>query len=437
MVTPSAKEPILTRPFVLAICAQHLYFAAFYSTLTALPLFLSVLPGGQAGAVIGAMGISSLLAGPFSGFLADRFGRRTMTIFAGTTTALVFAVHGLSLSLWFLVGVRLFHGAVMQFFATANSTITADLAPPARRGEAMGMASVSNSAAQIYAPWAGLFIAMRFGFGAYWTVTATLVGACTLLSLIVPDNYRRTADRSPIIAKSALLPLAVFTGFATSFGVLTAFLTPWSLLGLGDAGVWFIVFGVSMLAVRVNAGRLADRVGRVRVIVPAGVVCAAGMFLLSIGTPWAFYAAALPIGCGFAAAHTSLTAFTIDRAAPHERGAAIGIFFLGWGAGQIIGALGLGPLATGSTFPFVFVLAGLCVLLGLPLLLLPDRHRARSARHPIVAGSAPVLPPPAIRAPARRPALFAFVSVGTWVFLMVYMAWMSWIRGGKQHSGLR
>lgn len=439
MVTAAAtKEPIFSRSFTLAVVAQHCYFAAFYSMITALPLFLGDLPGSEVGIIIGSMGITSLLIGPFPGYLADRLGRRNMAVFGGATTALAFALQGLSHNVLILVAVRLFHGAVMQIFATANSTLTADLAPATRRGEAMGFASVSNTLAQIYAPWAGLFIATRVGFPAYWTVATALVVASTTVSLTVPDHYRRGPGPTKFFSASALLPLVVFIGFATGFSVLSTFLTRWSLLGLGNAGLWFFIFGLSMLFSRVNAGRLADRIGRVRVVVPAGLICASGLFLLSIGAPWAFYLAPIGIGIGFAAAHTSLTAFTIDRAPPAERGAAIGVFFLGWGVGQIIAGYVLGPLASGSTFPLVFALAGCCVLAGLPLLILNGRRTKEPQRPPVpvhFAGTRTAIP--ATATAAARPSLFAAAIVAGWAFLMAYLTWFSWLRGARRKEHTR
>lgn len=438
MVTAAIpNERIFTRSFTLAVLAQHCYFAAFYSTITALPLFLGDMSGSEIGVVIGAMGITSLLIGPFPGYLADRLGRRNMAVLGGVTTAAAFALQGLSHNVAFLVSIRLFHGAVMQIFATANSTLTADLAPATRRGEAMGFASVSNTLAQIYAPWAGLFIATRIGFPVYWGFATALVVIATLVSLVVPDTYRRGPGPTKFFSGSALLPLFVFVGFATGFSVLSTYLTRWSLLGLGNSGLWFFIFGLAMLVSRVNAGKLADRSGRIRVIVPAGFVCAAGLLLLSVGTTWAFYLAPIAIGVGFAAAHTSLTAFTIDRAPPAERGAAISIFFLGWGFGQVIAGYVLGPLATGDTFPLVFALAGCCVLAGLPLFLFGRKSRAAPEHPPApahLAGTRTAIP--ATATASARPSLFAAAIVAAWAFLMAYLTWFSWLRGArrKEHT---
>jgi MFS family permease len=433
-VPAAHSDRILTRPFVLAVAAQHLYFGAFYSTITGLPLFLADLPSWQPGAIIGVMGLSSIVAGPLSGFAADRLGRRRTAFVGGVLTTLVFAVQGLSLNFWFLVAVRLVHGFVMQFFATANVTLTADVAPPARRGEAMGIAALSNTAAQIYAPWAALIIASMAGFQVYWVLTAALTGAASLLCLVIPEAYRPSEhEKGPLVSRSAVLPFLVFTGFTTGYGALTAFLTPWARAGLGDAGLWFVFFGVAMLVVRVNAGRMADRFGRVRVIVPGAVIAGAGYLLLSVPQTWAFYLATIPIGVGFAAAQTSLTALTIDRAGPSERGAAMGLFFLAWGAGQGIGALGLSPLAGAEGGSgAIFAICAVASLVAVIPLLLARRGATPAPASPLAVA---VLAPPAASTLSPKPgrtSLFAAVSVGAWAAMMAYLTWFGWLRPGRR-----
>ncbi len=401
---PLAREPILTRPFLVTALSQHLFFVAFYSTLTALPLFLADRTSSEIGLVIGALGITSIVAGPLSGRFADRYGRRKMMLLGAASSALLYPAYALTTNLWLLLAIRLAHGAVMQFFATANTALIADIAPASRRAEAMGFVSFFNTAAQIYSPWAGLFLATTLGFEWYWGATTAVVIACTVMASTTRDRHAPSPEPSPLFARSALLPFLVFIGFTTGYGALSAFLTPFAQGGLGDAGIWFLVFGVSMLVVRINAGRLADRVGRTWVIIPGAVAFCGGFVLMGlVQLPAVFLVSAVLAGAGFAAAHTSLLALTIDRAAPAERGAAIAFFFLAWGVGSVLGTIPMGILADAAGNGATFVLSGLLALAGIPLLI---RHAIAAPR---AAATAPALATNGAR-PGGVPAVQAFAS---------------------------
>ena len=64
-----------------------------------------------------------------------------------------------------LVLVRLLHGSGMALYPTAATALVADVAPPARRGEFLGLFGAAGSIAMALGPITGVALVERLGFG--------------------------------------------------------------------------------------------------------------------------------------------------------------------------------------------------------------------------------------------------------------------------------
>src|SRR5262245_6095641 len=98
MLFPTTRrEPLLTWPFLrLCLCAFAAFIAAFQLFPT-IPFHLIELGAGraQAGLFLTVYTWASALSAPFTGALADRFGRRRMLLYAAASFAVFSVVYGL------------------------------------------------------------------------------------------------------------------------------------------------------------------------------------------------------------------------------------------------------------------------------------------------------------------------------------------------------
>jgi MFS family permease len=147
---------------------------------------------------------------------------------------------------------------------------------------------------------------------------------------------------------AAVYPSALVLSLYVSYGGLAALLPLFAeRRGLGNPGLFYTVYAVVSLAVRSPAGRQSDRAGRRIVIAPALAVAAASLAVLGLArSQGVFLAAAALYGVGFGAAQPALLAMTADRAAPEERGRAMGTLYTAWELGISGGAMLLGLCAT-------------------------------------------------------------------------------------------
>jgi len=136
----SSAPRLATGAFLRLWASAFAFFFAFYLLLPTLPLYARTLgiPESQIGLIIGFFALSSMAMKPWAGWAADRFGRRPLLV-AGALLFLASALlYGWSRTVGALLLIRVVHGAGMGLFPTSSSAIVADMAPPGRRGEAMG-----------------------------------------------------------------------------------------------------------------------------------------------------------------------------------------------------------------------------------------------------------------------------------------------------------
>ena len=132
---------------------------------------------------------------------------------------------------------------------------------------------------------------------------------------------------------------------------------------------------VGMFAFTIPLGRLADRVGRSKIMYPGVFVSLIGAGLVAF-TP-GFYTVTLGtflVGLGWAGANVAATAFLADQVTTNERGRAIGLNDSFAGASTVFAAFVTGPLIQWYGLPATGMIAML--LAAMPFALLAfDRRR--------------------------------------------------------------
>jgi predicted MFS family arabinose efflux permease len=111
------------------------------------------------------------------------------------------------------------------------------------------------------------------------------------------------------------------------------------------------------------AGRHGDRHGAARLLVPAMVVAAAGIFVLVlVANPVAVVLGMVVFGTGFGVAQNVTLAMMFERVEPSGYGTVSALWNLAYDAGLGAGAVGFGLLITPVGYPASFALTA-CVLL--------------------------------------------------------------------------
>jgi MFS family permease len=163
-----------------------------------------------------------------------------------------------------------------------------------------------------------------------------------------------------------LRPSAVFAATTVSAGVVAAFLPLAPGVSGGVAASGLFVQAAASTVSRWWAGRLGDRHGHARLLIPALLTAAAGMIILIwVAAPFALIAGMCLFGIGFGIAQNATFAMLIDRAPASGYGTASALWNLAYDAGYGTGPAVFGLFVAHTGYPAAFALTGLLMLAAL------------------------------------------------------------------------
>jgi MFS family permease len=321
------------------------------------------------------MGISSAVATPLSGWLADRFGFRSiMAIFSGLF-GLGFLLSAGIQTLW---QFYLFQGlcigcAAGMFYALPASIVSCWFIK--RQGLALGIATCGVGIGTIIGPPLITYIIYNYG----WRLAFGLCGMLICL-VCIPTSWfmmrkpesdylmahegRNGADlnnspasegqpglslREALSSRMFWLLYVVYMICMLSLSIVMVHLVPDALdkklPAMTAAGLLTVIGGCSIIG-RLISGALADRIGTKPVLV-ACLVVQAGIiwWLIQAFNPWMFYVFAILFGISYGGFVPLLPKLTSDMFGSASMGAIFGALMtsdaIGWG---------VGPWATGYLF---------------------------------------------------------------------------------------
>ena len=372
-----------TLDFFLLCLSSFLFFSSFNMIIPELPSYLTSL-GGESykGWIIALFTLSAGLSRPFSGKLADKIGRIPVMIFG----AAVCFVVGLSYPLIQFVSGFLFlrfaHGFSAGFTPTGTSAYVADTVPFAQRGEALGIQSLFGSLGMAAGPALGGWIA------SIWPIEVLFYSAAftAIFSILILFRLKETLrekeplrwqlfklDKNEILEKRVLLPSTILFLSVFSFGVVLTLVPDLSShLGIQNKGIFFAVFTLSSLGIRLIAGRTSDRIGRVRVMRVASAVMVLAMIAVAFASSKVMLlGAAVLFGAAVGMYSPTTTAWVVDRSLDQFRGRALATMYIFLELG-----IGLGALVSGwlygnesANFQITFLFSAGVASLGLLILL--------------------------------------------------------------------
>jgi len=368
--------PVTEKGYWATWVSTLLFFAAFYTLLVPLPLYLVEvgLPDWQIGVILGAFAVASLITRPLTGLFADRWGRRSVMLFGAG--ALLVGATGTSVTTqpFVLFGLRIMQAAGYVAFTTAATALVSDLALPQQRGAALAIFGAAANVAMTLTPAA---ISISLGLltirGALW-----LSGILAFLSgiLILPIRPKPLRDKQRWIWRTLLkvpselrTPMMIAGLFGLGFGAFLQFLP---LLterrGLGPAGLVYTAYGVGIILTRLTMGRRLDQGDRNKILFLAFLLMTMGLvgfaFADSLGL---LLGASIFIAVGSGILHPSLIAIHVERMPESEHGRATANFYISFDLGIGLGAWVLAMVLQLFGLMGLYLFAAASAIIGVPL----------------------------------------------------------------------
>lgn len=372
-----------TLDFFLLCLSSFLFFSSFNMIIPELPSYLSSMGGEDyKGLIIALFTLSAGLSRPFSGKLADKIGRIPVMMVGASVCFIVGLMYPLLSFVGGFLFLRFAHGFSAGFTPTGASAYVADIVPFNKRGEAMGIQSLFGSMGMAAGPAIGGWIA------SYWPIETLFYCAAftSIFSILILTRLKETLkekeplslglfklNRHEIIEKRVLVPSAILFLAVFSFGVVLTIVPDFSaFLGIKNKGLFFAVFTLSSLGIRLIAGKTSDRYGRVPVMRVASLMLILAMVTIAFADSKAILLwSGVLFGSAVGMYSPTTSAWVVDLSLDKFRGRAIATMYIFLEAGIGIGAVVSGWLYDNKpeNFKLVFLTSGCVAALAFVLLL--------------------------------------------------------------------
>jgi MFS family permease len=390
------RERLVSGPLAVLFLDSFGTLTSFYLLLAVSPMYAAAAGAGTAGAgmVTGILLLGTVAAELASSALMKRFGYLPAlvagAILLGAPSLILLAPGSLTI----MAVVSFVRGFGFGLGTVASGALTAELLPPERRGEGLGLYGAVDSAPGIVALPAGIWLAGHCGFA----VVVVLAAASALAPVAAYPWLRRSVIRGRGTAAVAPAgsaagsgsgaesgggqPAGLMTGlrdrpqlrlaliFATSTvaaGVVASFLPLALGMSANTAAAGLLAQALTATISRWWAGRRGDRTGHARLLLPGVVMAAAGMLaMLALTSPVVVIAGMCVFGAGFGIVQNATLALMMERVPASGIGTATAIWNLAYDAGYGAGPAAFGLFVVHTGYPIGLALTGMLIVAALP-----------------------------------------------------------------------
>jgi predicted MFS family arabinose efflux permease len=272
-----------------------------------------------------------------------------------------------------ILAVTLARGAGFGAAIVALAALVTELAPPGRRGEALGLYGVALTLPAIFCAALGLWLVERSGYGLVFLLgaLAPVMGSGGALAIASPDR-RGEGGGAGFLSGLRRGPLQrtflLFASCTAASGVLVTFL-PLAAPGPGffSAATALLLLGIASTFFRCWSGRFGDRRDPRLLLAPGLVVAALGMVALSL-QGLGLLGGAVLFGAGFGTLQNATLLLTMERVPKTEYGLGSTLWNVAFDAGTGAGAFVFGFVVGAVGFSWAFCLCAVLLVAALGLI---------------------------------------------------------------------
>ncbi|MEN8656317.1 MFS transporter [Streptomyces sp. 21So2-11] len=392
MTTPSPTAALPGRVLAIAVCSA---FLVGLDSMITVPLIPEIAADTNTAARAGGLFVSAYallfaLVAPLCGAMSDRLGRRRILCIGLVIFALANLLTGVGSDFAFILVTRAVAGVGSAMIMPSVYAMIAENFPFEQRGKIMGIVVAGLLSSTVLGVPLGSYLAYLMDWHAAFfavAIVAALVYLMVLVRLpaVAPKDPQERAPGNPVatylgmirravttpallcVLGSTLLWSAALYGMFSNIGVFFA-----ERFGFNEAQTGFAIMGsgAGSMAGALLGGRIADRLGKRRVLVVAALVTAAGVsavpligeHLTAVLIVFILWGTAVGVG------QPALNAL-VSELRPEMRGTALALNGSAQYAGMMLATSIAAALLQGSvSFSVIGVLCGVCALAVLPLL---------------------------------------------------------------------
>lgn len=383
------SELLWTKQYILTLIVTTCMCVVLQMTMSAIPLYAGYLGGSSSlsGMMVGGFTFAALLLRPVSGTLLDNFGRRIILLSGSLLIIPACFSYPFIISLPLLLIFRILQGFGFSAQSTAIGAIVSDLVPASRRAEGIGYFGVANSIGLAAGPALGLSIIERAGYTLLFYVAGAAAIVCFAGGLLLKykglgrakaGSHGKEKDiygtlgagsgktgRFVLFEKTAVPAGIILFLCAFTYGAVITFLPAYGkALGIENVGLFFAVCAFSQLGIRIVSGRLTDRYGAWKVLIPVIPLLALTFLLLSFSSSLRdFIIVGILYGISYGTAQPTLNAVMFSVCPCERRGSASAAYYTCMDAGVGLGAILWGIISPGIGLSGIYLASAGCILI--------------------------------------------------------------------------
>jgi MFS family permease len=370
---------IYTLNFVLLCVSNFLFSASFTMIIPELPDYLASLGGKEyIGYTIALFTLTAGLSRPFSGKLTDHIGRVPVMAFGSLVCFLCGGLYPIIHTVQGFLFLRFLHGMSTGTKPTATAAYVADIIPENRRGEAQGGLGIFTATGMSIGPAIGSYLASEIGLREMFWISSVFA----LLSILILLRMKETLPKSmkskfsfklfkigwKDIFEPTILPvfwIMLFVSFSS--GVVVTLMPDISkIIGWHNKGLYFTIYTISSIVVRIFFSKTSDNYGRIPVLLFSTFALAASMMLMIVvPSPLTVICSSILFGFAWGFNTPTLAAWTTDLANKNHMGRAMATMYIALEIGIGLGALFAGQVYQGFTknIPLPFLMSGILAII--------------------------------------------------------------------------
>ncbi len=342
------KDPdkIWNRGFISVFLVNMMMFFGQQMTNVLIPKYTYSLGGTPmiVGFIASSFAYTALLLKVFAAPMIDTFNKKKILGIAILVMALSYLGYSISSSIKSVLLFRLLQGAGQAFSATCCLALATDMLPRDRIGTGIGYYSVAQAVCQSIGPSVGLWLVKTVGYHMTFLLCSCIMASAAVMAFMLKNNYTKTKRFSislkGIIAKEAIIPASLMFFLCMAYYNVTAFLVIYAEMQNieGNTGFFFTVYALTLLVSRPLIGKMSDKYGTVKVLIPAMCFFAIAFILIGCAESLTvLLIAAFVSAFGYGACQPAVQTLCMKSVPKDKRGAGSTTNYIGQDAGNLVG----------------------------------------------------------------------------------------------------
>ena len=355
----SVPTTIWTKAFITLFFSNMVFNFGISTSNTLLALYLRSLGASAStiGLVTGSFAISAVLLRLVAAPIMDVYNRKYLIMIAACIMSTVFFGYSISVTIPMVTAFRILHGCGLAFGNASSLAMVSEMLPRDQYNKGIGYYSLAQVVTNAIGPTIGLMMVDEVGFRITYTIIAALTLTSVIMVSLLKTDFVRTkklhfALRNSI-SREALMPMSlilILTAGGSSVGsFLVVFAREQGVTS--NVGLYFTISAITMMVSRPYIGKLIDRYGLVKIMIPALLCNIVSYYIISFSAVLlGFLLAGFITAFGQGACQPAVQGLSLKSVPPDRRGAASSTMYIGQDIGSMIGPIISGRVAEAAGF---------------------------------------------------------------------------------------